>query len=93
MASGINSTFRQVGIATGIAGFGSLFSHTVRTKIVSLLSGAPHVPPRAAHALAAGVAQGSGARSGFARAARRGAAGRACTRSGSGSSPASTRCS
>ena len=33
MASGINSTFRQVGIATGIAGLGSLFSHTVRTHV------------------------------------------------------------
>src|SRR5215471_8299443 len=29
MASGINSTFRQVGIATGIAVLGTLFSHTV----------------------------------------------------------------
>jgi EmrB/QacA subfamily drug resistance transporter len=66
MASGINSTFRQVGIATGIAGFGSLFSHTVRTKIISLLSGAPHIPPPLAHALAAGVAQGGGVRSGIA---------------------------
>jgi len=27
MASGINSTFRQVGIATGIAAFGALFEH------------------------------------------------------------------
>jgi EmrB/QacA subfamily drug resistance transporter len=62
MASGINSTFRQVGIATGIAGLGSVFSHTVRTHIESLLSGAPHVSARAAHALAAGVAQGNGAR-------------------------------
>ena len=43
MASGINSTFRQVGIATGIAGLGSVFSHTVRTRIESLLSAAPHV--------------------------------------------------
>ena len=33
MASGINSTFRQVGIATGIAGLGAVFAHTVRTKI------------------------------------------------------------
>jgi EmrB/QacA subfamily drug resistance transporter len=66
MASGINSTFRQVGIATGIAGLGSLFSHTVRTHIVSLLTGAPHVSSRAADALAAGVAQGNGARAGLA---------------------------
>ncbi len=65
MASGINSTFRQVGIATGIAGLGSVFSHTVRTKIVSLLAGAPHVSGSAAHALASGVSQGSGARAGL----------------------------
>jgi EmrB/QacA subfamily drug resistance transporter len=65
MASGINSTFRQVGIATGIAGLGSVFSHTVRTKIVSLLTSASHVSASAAHALATGVSQGSGARSGL----------------------------
>ena len=29
MASGINSTFRQVGIATGIAGLGAIFQHVV----------------------------------------------------------------
>ncbi len=65
MASGINSTFRQVGIATGIAGLGSIFSHTVRTHIVSMLAGAPHVGPGVAHALAARVAQGSGAKAGL----------------------------
>jgi EmrB/QacA subfamily drug resistance transporter len=31
MASGANSTFRQVGIATGIAAFGALFEHHIRT--------------------------------------------------------------
>jgi hypothetical protein len=67
MASGINSTFRQVGIATGIAGLGAVFSHAVRTKIVSLLSSAPHVSTAATHALASGVAQGSGVRGGLAR--------------------------
>ena len=66
MASGINSTFRQVGIATGIAGLGSIFSHTVRTKIISMLNGAPHVSGRAAHAIAEGVAQGGGVRAGLA---------------------------
>ncbi len=65
MASGINSTFRQVGIATGIAGLGSIFSHTVRTHIVSMLTGAPHVGAGAAHALASRVAQGSGAKAGL----------------------------
>ena len=29
MASGINSTFRQVGIATGIAGLGAIFQHLI----------------------------------------------------------------
>jgi EmrB/QacA subfamily drug resistance transporter len=66
MASGINSTFRQVGIATGIAGLGAIFTHTVRTKTVSLLSAAPHVSAGTAHAIAAGVAQGGGAKAGLA---------------------------
>jgi EmrB/QacA subfamily drug resistance transporter len=34
MASGINSTFRQVGIATGIAAWGALFQHVVRDEFV-----------------------------------------------------------
>jgi EmrB/QacA subfamily drug resistance transporter len=65
MASGINSTFRQIGIATGIAGLGSLFSHTVRTHIVALLSHAPHITASQAHALASSIAQGGGARTGI----------------------------
>jgi hypothetical protein len=34
MASGINSTFRQVGIATGIAAWGAIFQHVVRVEFV-----------------------------------------------------------
>jgi len=64
MASGINSTFRQVGIATGIAGFGALFSHAVRTNIISLLTGTEHVSAHVSSALALAVAQGSGAGAG-----------------------------
>jgi predicted MFS family arabinose efflux permease len=41
MASGINSTFRQVGIATGIALLGTLFSSGVSASITS---GARQVP-------------------------------------------------
>jgi EmrB/QacA subfamily drug resistance transporter len=41
MASGINSTFRQVGIATGIAALGSIFSNHVGTGIQSALAGTP----------------------------------------------------
>src|ERR1700759_5782858 len=65
MASGINSTFRQIGIATGIAGLGSLFSHTVRTHVIALLAGSP-VSPAAAQRIASNVAQGSGAAGGLA---------------------------
>jgi EmrB/QacA subfamily drug resistance transporter len=65
MASGINSTFRQVGIATGIAGLGTLFAHAVSTHIESALRGAPEVSAKAAHALAHTVSQGSGAASGL----------------------------
>ena len=35
MASGINSTFRQVGIATGIAAWGALFTHQVQATFLS----------------------------------------------------------
>jgi EmrB/QacA subfamily drug resistance transporter len=41
MASGVNSTFRQVGIATGIAALGSIFSHQVQDGIRSSLAGTP----------------------------------------------------
>jgi EmrB/QacA subfamily drug resistance transporter len=41
MASGVNSTFRQVGIATGIATLGSIFSHQVASSIQSAVAGTP----------------------------------------------------
>src|SRR6185503_10661924 len=34
MASGINSTFRQVGIATGIAALGAAFQHLVAQNLI-----------------------------------------------------------
>jgi len=34
MASGINSTFRQVGIATGIAALGAIFQHVVAQNLI-----------------------------------------------------------
>jgi EmrB/QacA subfamily drug resistance transporter len=37
MASGINSTFRQVGIATGIAGLGAIFEHEVLKSTTAAL--------------------------------------------------------
>ena len=41
MASGINSTFRQVGIATGIAALGSIFSQQTSSEIRDALQGTP----------------------------------------------------
>ena len=58
MASGINTTFRQVGIATGIAGLGAIFQSRVQDKVMEALAGTP-VADRAAD-IAHGVAAGGG---------------------------------
>ena len=42
MASGINSTFRQVGIATGIAGLGAIFQHEVTKGTTAALRAGGH---------------------------------------------------
>ena len=39
MASGINSTFRQIGIATGIAGLGAIFQHQLSSQVSQRLGG------------------------------------------------------
>src|SRR6266567_2329319 len=44
MASGINSTFRQIGIATGVAALGTIFAADIRSGVVSRLSGTPLAP-------------------------------------------------
>jgi EmrB/QacA subfamily drug resistance transporter len=55
MASGINNTFRQVGIATGIAAMGALLEHRVAAGLTTdvpssaLAGGSPHVVPPALH--------------------------------------------
>jgi len=41
MASGINSTFRQVGLATSIAALGSIFSSSLRDRLANALAGTP----------------------------------------------------
>jgi EmrB/QacA subfamily drug resistance transporter len=58
MASGMNTTFRQVGIATGIAVFGTLFTSRLTSDIVSGLRATPGAAH--AHALATAVSQGEG---------------------------------
>jgi EmrB/QacA subfamily drug resistance transporter len=69
MASGINTTFRQVGIATGIAALGAIFQSHVQSELVKSLAGTP-VAGRAeqiAHGVTAG---GSGSNApGFVKAA------------------------
>ena len=58
MASGINSTFRQVGIATGIAVLGAIFESAISSKLAPRLVGTPlanHVES-IAHAVAGGGA-------------------------------------
>jgi EmrB/QacA subfamily drug resistance transporter len=41
MASGVNTTFRQIGIAVGIAVYGSIFTSSLRHDLTHALSGAP----------------------------------------------------
>jgi EmrB/QacA subfamily drug resistance transporter len=41
MASGISNTFRQVGIATGVAALGAIFQARVQDRVVELLAGTP----------------------------------------------------
>ncbi|MFI5004620.1 MAG: MFS transporter [Solirubrobacterales bacterium] len=51
MASGINSTFRQVGVVTGIAGLGAVFEHQVTSATTAALAtrGQAHAVLAAAH--------------------------------------------
>jgi EmrB/QacA subfamily drug resistance transporter len=59
MASGINSTFRQVGVATGIAVLGSIFQTSIKDSLAPKLAATPaagHVSALA-RAVAAGGAQ------------------------------------
>ena len=55
MGSGINSTFRQVGIATGIAALGSIFTSEIRAHVSSALRAA-HLG--SAHAIATAISSG-----------------------------------
>ncbi len=52
MASGINNTFRQVGIATGVAALGAVFQSQVSSKLAQL---APNAPPSFADAVSSGA--------------------------------------
>jgi len=56
MASGVNSTFRQIGIATGIAALGSIFTAAISAHMASAL---PPSLAGSAGSLASAVRQGS----------------------------------
>ena len=52
MASGINSTFRQVGIATGVAALGAVFQSRISSELATRL---PRAPSRFADAVSSGA--------------------------------------
>jgi predicted MFS family arabinose efflux permease len=60
MASGVNTTFRQIGIATGIAVYGSIFASSLHHKLGQALAATPslyaHLPR-----VAAAIQQGNAA--------------------------------
>jgi hypothetical protein len=58
-ATGINNTFRQIGVATGIAVLGALLQARVETKLDDALATGPAVLRPLAGDLAEGVASGS----------------------------------
>jgi EmrB/QacA subfamily drug resistance transporter len=57
MASGINTTFRQVGIAAGVATLGSIFATQIRTGVASSLASTPLA--RSTHQIATAVSSGN----------------------------------
>lgn len=74
MASGINSTLRSVGLATGIAALGAIFTAQLRDTVTRQLAATPLAAH--AHAIAAGIGgpESSSAQSGLTAAGRQAAA-------------------
>lgn len=56
MAGGINTTFRQIGLAAGVAALGSIFASQIRHGVASSLAGTPLA--RSTHQLATAVSSG-----------------------------------
>jgi EmrB/QacA subfamily drug resistance transporter len=61
MASGVNTTFRQIGIAVGIAVYGSIFTSSLRSGLGHALSARPDLAGRTPQIVTA-VQQGNAAR-------------------------------
>jgi EmrB/QacA subfamily drug resistance transporter len=60
MASGVNTTFRQIGIATGIAAYGTIFASSLQSKLGSALASSPELHAHLAE-IVTGIKQGNGA--------------------------------
>jgi EmrB/QacA subfamily drug resistance transporter len=58
MGSGINTTFRQVGVATGVAALGAVFQSRVDSKLASVM---PHAPKGLAEVVASGGSRAAAA--------------------------------
>jgi EmrB/QacA subfamily drug resistance transporter len=58
VASGVNTTFRQVGIAVGIAAYGSIFTSALQSHLKSGLASIPGLAGKASE-VAAGIKQGT----------------------------------
>jgi EmrB/QacA subfamily drug resistance transporter len=72
VASGINDTFRQVGIATGVAGLGAVFLARASHRIAELLPGAGHARTEGLAQVVSGAGLPAGAPARVAAAAREG---------------------
>jgi EmrB/QacA subfamily drug resistance transporter len=59
MASGVNTTFRQIGIAVSIAALGTIFSSTLRSHLDRFLSTTPQLKDHAGQIVSA-IRQGQG---------------------------------
>jgi hypothetical protein len=57
MASGINTTFRQIGLAAGVAALGSIFATQIRNGVGTSLAGTPLA--RSADQVATAVSSGN----------------------------------
>jgi hypothetical protein len=60
MASGVNTTFRQIGIATGIAAYGTIFASSLHHKMDQALAGTPSLH-RLLPEVVTDIQQGNGA--------------------------------
>ena len=56
MGAGVNNTFRQVGLATGVGAYGAIFQSRVQTELTHRLGSA--LPPSRVHDLAGAVSSG-----------------------------------